>query len=723
MLALIATVLGVLLLCIAMAWAEGHRQGTKVPWIRVWPLGGQRATELVQRLRHADGVRDAVAVYRGTLPSNDYKETGWATVDYVSNRTGTAALAFLPPDPALTLWKGHEPDVQSLDEALVAYELAQSLGIGLGDTLDVRGLAFTVVGIWGPSARVPGNWLQVSSAAADLIEPSSADSASCVLVLPARSDDAQQVAARIRERWTNVEVVSPRWEEASSARERMLLVAVVVVAATIGLLLGVSTFGTSEAPGRLSWWVVMGAGASGVTLAWVVAAFANWYCRATLGLTPFSVDLSVVGCALLLSLVICLLGRPRAARRVGAHFAVTAALVCLCAAVVVVMGAARESLLLTVDAARDASADWVSLGGTAPTEGLLQGIYRLPGIRALSLEAYGGPVREEDTRWRGAIPAAGVLYGVESASGIGSWTLPISGGFAAGGDLGTETDEAVVGYDLARDQGLGVGDVFLVRGIPLRVMGVKAQVPAFPGSDAGRRVYVTFDTLGRILHERDIEKQITLLVPAAESQEVKELFLREVANRLQVGQIETIDDRLGGIVANYPSAWTIAGGSSSEMVRHAQALYDGLLAVSILVGVAVASVSVTASWTKSVTEAQERIGLLKALGSTEGRLLGGYLEQIMVFGSACGLAGVVVGQAACALLNIAASEGGFRLVVTPGLVAGVFIGSVVVVLVAATGPVAAAVRRGATEVLYAEPVGCSGAPEFGTEVMHGGSRA
>ena len=152
---------------------------------------------------------------------------------------------------------------------------------------------------------------------------------------------------------------------------------------------------------------------------------------------------------------------------------------------------------------------------------------------------------------------------VESATGIGSWTLPFAGGFAEGVDLALGTDQAVLGYELAKEQGLGLGDTLLARGVPLQVVGIRRSGLAFPGSDAGRRVYVTFDTLERVLDTRDLQKRITLLVPSAESQEIKELFLREVAARLRVGQVETIDDRLGEIVLDYPGVWTITAGSST----------------------------------------------------------------------------------------------------------------------------------------------------------------
>ena len=723
MLAIASIVLGVFVICIVMAWVTGRGLGTADRWIRVWPQAGHSATELVRRLRHVDGVRDVVAVYRGTLPSDDFSDTGWATVYYLANRTDTASLAYLPPDPALTLWKGHQPDPSSTDETLVAYELAESLDIKVGQTLTLRGFPFLVVGIWGQSTRAPGNWLQISSAAADLIEPSAADSASYVTVLPAARSEAQQVAARIRDRWMDLEVSSPDWEEVSSVRERILMVAVTITAVVIGLLLSVSAIGANGAVAGMSSWVVAVAGASGAALCWVASSFANWYARVALGVTPFIVGLATIGYALVAALLIHLLAQLPAVKRVSFHFVSAATLFCLCAAMVVVAGAARESLALTLSTARRVATDWVSLGNTAPTEGLLQEIYRLPGIRALTLEAYGGPVREEDTRWRGGVPVAGVLYGVESATGIGSWTLPLAGGFAEGADLALGTDQAVLGYELAKEQGLGLGDTLLARGVPLQVVGIRRSGLAFPGSDAGRRVYVTFDTLERVLDTRDLQKRITLLVPSAESQEIKELFLREVAARLRVGQVETIDDRLGEIVLDYPGVWTITAGSSTEKIRHAQTLYNGLLALVVLVGLAVVSLSLRATWARSVSEEQERLGVLKALGSTEGQLLGEYLQRILTLGSAAGLAGVVVGQVACYLLNQVGHEGAFRLVVTPGLATAAFVGSVLAALASSAAPVAAAVRRDATAALYTAATQETRVPLSGMEAMHGGSES
>lgn len=721
MLPVIAIALSVFIVCVVAAWAGNHSRPSQDTWVHVWPQNGHGATELVGRLRRVDGVGAAVAVYRGNLAPDEYAATGWKAVYYLANRTDAASLAYLPPDPALTLWKGKLPDLSSPDEALLAYELATSLGIDVGDTINVRGFPFQVVGVWGPSAHISGNWLQVSSAGADLIDSSSADVASYVVVLPAAKNEAQQVAARIRDRSTDLEVSSPDWEQAASRRERMVMVAAMALATVIGVLLGTLAVGASEAPTEMSFWVVIAAGASGLTQSWVVSTFADWYARSTFGLTPLTVDRRVVGVALLLALLIYYLGRLPVARQAGFHFATSTALFCLSAALVVIVGGARESLTLSLNSARRAATDWVSLGEATPTEGLLQEIYRLPGIRGVSFEAYGGPVREEDTRWRNGIPVAGVLYGVESAGGFGSWTLPVSGAFIEGRDLQPNTNETVIGYELARDLELEVGDVFVARGIPLQVVGVRSQVLAFPGSDAGCRVYVTFDTLTRILHVRDVIKQVTLLVPSAESQEQKELYLREVATRLRVSRVATIDDRLSEIVVGYPAAWTITVSSSRETIRHAQTLYDGMLILVLLPVLAVTLLSLAATWTRSVAADRERIGLLKALGQTEGRLLGDYALRIMMLGAACGLVGVLIGQVACNLLNEAGYQGSLQLVVTPGLEAAVFVGSVFAALLGAMPPASAAIRQGATEALYTPTAQNPELSLSGMEATPGGS--
>ncbi len=718
---LVSVMVSIFAVTLAMAWAEARWQVPAGGYVRVWPAGNLDALEMVWQLNRLDGVRETVAVFRGSLLPEEYSVTGWATVSFVANGTGAASLAFLPPDPTLTLWKGRVPQDQSLDEALLAYELARSLGLGIGDTLLIRGFPFSVVGIWGPSGHLSGDWVQISAAAAELVDPSSTRSASYWLVIPSNNGEAWSIASRIRQRWLDVEVTSPRREMESARRERIVLLATVLVAMMLALLLGVpacqSVVAGSSTQGA---GLVLAAATGGIVLGWAVTTFANLYSRVTLGLTPFSVTPGVVFGALLVAAAIYLPGRLLAAKRLNLRPVFTAVLLCLCAAVVMVAGSLRESLNLTLSTARRVASDWVYLEGAPVTESLLQSVYRLPGVRGYTLEAYGGPALEDDERWQ-QVPAGGVLYGIELVGGEGSLSLPLQGRYLDGGSLNSaSTDQAVIGFDLARERGLVVGDTMVARGVPLQVVGIRDRLLSFPDTDANRRIYVSLETLGRILQRRDVSEEMTLLIPPAETEELKAVFLQEIGVRLRVGQVVTIDNRLAELVVRYPAAWTLTRASSSDAVRHAQSVYDGLLVLVGLLSFVFTSLSVSITWTDRMDADGERIGLLKALGFTEGMLLGGYLQSVMALGAVAGLSGGIIGKLACDLLNGVGHEGAVELTSTPQLAAAVFLSMVFVSLGAAVGPVAGAVRKDATQVLYAPVRLPMFEPLSSTEVMSGG---
>jgi ABC-type antimicrobial peptide transport system permease subunit len=98
---------------------------------------------------------------------------------------------------------------------------------------------------------------------------------------------------------------------------------------------------------------------------------------------------------------------------------------------------------------------------------------------------------------------------------------------------------------------------------------------------------------------------------------------------------------------------------------------------------------------------EQRIGLLKALGSNEGTLLGEYLQLAAVLGVAAGLLGVCAGWAAGSYWNLWGPAGSPELILTPRLAAAVFFAIAMAAMLAAVAPATDAVRRDAAGSLYA----------------------
>jgi ABC-type lipoprotein release transport system permease subunit len=702
-LAVVTMVVGIFALTLAGSWVEGRWPSAAGDYITVTPQGAVDAAGLLWQLRRLDGVRDAIAVLRGDLVLGETQNTGWSSAWLQANYADTASLAFLPPDPQQKLWQGRLPAVQSLDEAVLGYELAQALGLRVGDLLQMYSRPFTVVGIWGPSTRVSGNLAQVSAAAAEAILPSSSHSPDHFVVVPVDRREVTEVARRIWQKMPDMAVLSPQWEIARAQRERVVL-SIVLGAAIAFLLLLAAPAWASGAAGHQGPAVLAAllSGAGGLAVGWVITTVANVYARNTLGLTPFQVTPRLALVAVGLAGLVWLLGRLLLFRRSWPlRCATTALLLTLCGAALVTVGMLSESLSLSLSQAQGAATDWVTLVGVETDQRLLQAVDRIPGIRGYMIEARGGLANEDEERWLGPRPPSGVFYGVSVAGGEGTLSVPYRLGYWRGGPLDPEkASEAVVGYDLAQAQGLTIGATMEIRGIPFTIIGIRERLTVDHSSEANYRIDISLPDLYRVLHQPGASGEITLLIPPAKDQEEKASFLQELATRLNVGQVQTIEDRLAQIARSYPAAWTLTPASASEAIRHAQVSYANAVLLCAIFLLVASAISVATTMRDRFARDEQRIGLLKALGSDEGTLLGEYLQMAAVLGVVAGLLGAWAGWAAVSYLNRLGPSGSPELIFTPRLGAAVFFTMTMTAMMAAVAPTTDAVRQDAVWPLY-----------------------
>jgi ABC-type lipoprotein release transport system permease subunit len=702
-LAVVTMMVGILVLTLAGSWTEARWANAAGDYVTVTPQGSVDAAGVLWQLRRLDGVRDAIAVVRGGLVLDETQNTGWSNAWLQANYADTASLAFLPPDPEQKLWQGRLPAAQSLDETVVGYELAQVLGLRVGDRLQIYSRTFTVVGIWGSSARISGNLAQVSAAAAETVLPPSSRNPDHFLVVPVDKREATEVARRIWQKMPDMAVLSPEWEMARAQRERLVL-GVVLGAATAFLLLLAAPAWADGAAGRQgpTMWALLFSGAVGLAMGRVITTVANVYARNTLGLTPFQVTPRLALSALGLAGVVWLLGRLLPFRSSWSlRCAATVLLLALCGAALITVGMLSESLSLSLSQARSAATDWVTLVGVEADQRLLQAMYRIPGIRGYMIEARGGLANEDEERWLGPRPPSGVFYGVSVVGGEGTLSMPYLLGYWRGGPLDPEKiNEAVVGYDLAQAQGLTVGGTIDIRGVPFTVVGIRERLSVDHSSEANYRIDISLSDLNRVLHQPAASGEMTLLIPPAKDQAEKAVYLRELATRLNVGRVQTIEDCLAQIARSYPAAWTLTPASASEAVRHAQVSYANAVWLCVIFLLAASALSVVTTMRDRFARDEQRIGLLKALGSDEGTLLGEYLQMAAVLGAVAGLLGVCGGWAAAAYLNRWGPSGSPELILTPRLGAAVFFAMAMTAMIAAVTPTTDAVRQDAIWPLY-----------------------
>jgi len=721
-LATTTVVLGVFVVMVAGAWLEGrwpHAAGT---YVAVSPLSAVDAADILWELRRIDGVRDAVAVTRGSLAADDIEGTGWASAQFYANQTDTSALAFLAPDPALRLQQGQLPTTYSTDEAILGHELAQALGLEVGDILFIHGQPFRVAGVWEPSSHFPGNFVQVSVAAADALAISDSQSLAYVLALPEPGWDANALAREIWRKLPHVSVLSPAWQLARVRQEHDTLALAVGSAAALALLLSLpllSSWQPARGESKLLWVLLSAIG--GCAAAYIVCFAINIYTARTLGLSPLQPSLRLS--------VLVLAGAATAGWLVGRfmpslpwtlRYTATIGALALCTAGIAMLGALNESLMLALDEAQRTAADWVSLPDIKATSVLLRDMKRLPGVRGYTIEAYGGFVNADEERWDGPWPSSGLVYGIESVAGEGSLSLAYPSRYWVGGPLEpSDPTEAVVGYDLAQALGVRVGDTISVRGSPFAVVGIREPLHRDPNSNVNYRVDVTMEGLRRALHDPTVSGQITLLIPPAASQEDKAIYLQEASIRLNVAGVKTVEDRLAEIALAFPATWSLKPADSQGIVRHARAVYllTWTLSSAFLLGLG--ALAAGAAIAERLSQQEQRVALMRALGSSEGMIFGQYLQQAAVLGALGASVGLLGGWALCTRINGIAPAKAAQLLLTSRLGATTFFFIVLASMVGAVAPTSRVVRRDATWVLY----GSARKPEVASIEKQDASRA
>ena len=706
-LAVAGTALTVFLVTLAGAWVEARWPNAVGTYITAKPRVSVDPTRVLWQLRRVDGVGDAVAVFRSSLEPDEVKTSDWTQVWFYANQTDTVDLAFLPPDPKLVLGQGRFPAPDSLSEAVLAHELAQALRKGVGDTVTIRYRPFRVVGVWEPSARVPGNFAQITAVAAEAILPPDNHVPYQFIVFPADEQDATQLARRIWQRVPDLELVSPDWELAQALRERAVLLLVLGGAIILALLFSwpllndlAHTLGTSPTL------VALMSGAGGCAAAWATTLLINQYAAHTLGLTPCQMTWRLGAVVLTATACMGQLASRRLLRwSMAKRWVATATVLALCGTGVVAVGTLSESLHVSLDQAQLVATDWVAVPSSPEDKELVRTVHEFPGVRGYVIEAYGGLANEDEERWLGPWPASGVLYGLHFAGGEGTLSVPYRTDYWRGHALDPDgLYEAVIGYDLAQDARLNVGDVVTASGHDLLVVGIRERLLYESHRDSNHRIDVSLETLRRVLDRPLVSVEMTLLVPPAEDQAVKGAFLQEMSRRLRVSQVLTVEDRLAEAACGYPGARTLTPANAETTTRRAKTVYSNVLLLCGIVLLSVSALAVAGAVAVRLDVDQQRLSLSKAMGVSEGTLFADYVQKGTVLGVVGGLMGVLGGWAISTTLNGLAVSGSTELLFTPRLGAGVFFFVALTAVAAAIAPASLAARQDAGWLLYGSAV-------------------
>ena len=210
-----------------------------------------------------------------------------------------------------------------------------------------------------------------------------------------------------------------------------------------------------------------------------------------------------------------------------------------------------------------------------------------------------------------------------------------------------DTYKTVLGSNVAANKQVGVGDTIIWLKKKLTVVGIMESTQTFPDNFA----VVPFETVRRV--QRIPLWVVGSIAVIPESPQITE----EVAKR--------ITKQVPGVTAESPER-QIAD------IRQAMAIFQAIVLSGSLLAAIVGGLSVVNTMIMSVRERTREIGLKKAVGASDGAIVGEYLLEAAMMGLLGGIFGIVLGSILAQVLNAAFSEalsGASLFVITPRLVA------------------------------------------------------
>jgi putative ABC transport system permease protein len=253
------------------------------------------------------------------------------------------------------------------------------------------------------------------------------------------------------------------------------------------------------------------------------------------------------------------------------------------------------------------------------------------------------------------------------------------------GDRGKVT----VGADLVKKLNADVGNKIKVRGKEFEVVGISEKTLTAPDSAVAMTLpdaqEIFASTMPEIIRSQiDSTKLVTGFT----------VYIDKSANPDEIA--DKINKEVDGVKATGPKAFKDQIESATKMLN--QILY-GIASISLIVG----GLSVINTMTMSISERTKEIGIKKAVGAKTRNVMGEYLTEAGIIGLFGGLLGVGIGAFITTSLNSVLEKSGDKLfLLTPRLVIGSILFSVILGIIAGVFPAVHATRISIVKALREE---------------------
>ena len=219
--------------------------------------------------------------------------------------------------------------------------------------------------------------------------------------------------------------------------------------------------------------------------------------------------------------------------------------------------------------------------------------------------------------------------------------------------------EVVIGSQVARSLGVGVGSTITVRGKTFRVAGIFE--PTLTGPDSF--VFMPFQTAESLLVESEPMLRKMALVPGSNVLPVA----TAAAVLWRPGQDP--DALAARIREQVPNVSALGPREAEAQIDRALVFLRALIFGSAIVALVVAALAVANTMVTAVVERRREIGLRRVVGATRGQVVRQLVVEAAALGAAGALAGTIAGGLAATALNVVTERMGAQIfLLTPRLV-------------------------------------------------------
>jgi len=217
---------------------------------------------------------------------------------------------------------------------------------------------------------------------------------------------------------------------------------------------------------------------------------------------------------------------------------------------------------------------------------------------------------------------------------------------------------AVVGYDLVSKLGAKLGGKITVRGEQFTVIGIMDKTLTAPDTC----VYLTLPDAQRLYYQQVLGDTVRAAYKPQDL--VTSFIVYPTPGTDPEALATTINSTVKGVTAMGPSVF-------QKQIASVTGIFNAILYGIAIIALFVGGLSVVNTMTMAVSERTREIGVRKAIGASDGQIVGQFLSESSVIGLIGGVSGLFLGWVAATVANALLAARNLNLfLVTPRLAIG-----------------------------------------------------